>query len=254
MNNQPKILSYVILHHGRPYLAAALESIYDQVDKIVILYTDFPSQGYAANIPCPDTRAELMAEAKPFMDKIIWVDGRWAHEGEHTNAVWKYAKGYDWIWRFDADEVSPPGMVAEMIRQAEETKHKNYCVPFLHYWRCFHKVCRDSQMPVRLMRVWGGDPVNFPGERYLDSKDGKWNVLHFGYAQPTKYIVYKMQVSGHRPEFRPTWFQDRWMANAQKDVHIVCFPDFWNPVDFDKTTMPEVLKRHKYFNAEVIDG
>ena len=243
-----RVLGFVILHYGKPYLRYAIESVYDQVDKIVILYTDRPSQGFSADIPCPDTREELRECVEPFMDKIQWVDGHWSHEGEHTEAIWNYAEGYDWIWRLDADEVSPPGMVAEMIRQAKETNHKSYRIPFIHFWKCFHRVCRDGQQPVRLVRVDGGE-----GERNLDSKGGEWTVFHFGYAVPTKYIAYKMQVSGHRPEWRPDWFENIWLKNSQKNTHPVMHTNHWMPEDFDKTKMPDVIKRHPFYNAEVIE-
>lgn len=243
-----KILGELILHYAAPYLQAALESVSEQVDHIVILYAEKPSQGYQPNILCPDSREDLRKIAEPFGDKITWVDGQWHHEGEHCDAIADYMDGYDFVFRFDGDEVIPPGFVAEMIHQANETNHKNYCVPFVHFWRSFNWACRDGQMPVRLHRINGGE-----GQRYLDSKDGKWFVYHFGYAQPTKYIEYKLQCSAHRPEFRPDWFEKKWLANAKDDVHPVCFPDHWNAEPFDKSTMPEVLKRHPYYNAEVIE-
>lgn len=243
-----KILGFIILHTGRPYLRAAVEAILPQVDQLVILYSPKPSQGFGTDIPCPDSETDLMSEISPVPANVIWHRGHWNHEGEHTDAIWQYSEGYDWIVRLDADEVFPPGMVAEMIEQAQETNHRTYCVPFVHFWRSFNRCCRDAQMPVRLSRVNGGE-----GQRYLDSKGGKWEVLHFGYAQPSRYIEYKMQVSGHRPEWRPDWFKDRWLANAQADVHPVCFPTHWMPQDYDKTTMPEVLKRHPYYSMDLID-
>lgn len=245
-----RVLGFMILHYGLPYLRAALEAILPQVDRLVILYSEKPSQGFGTAMTCPDSYRDLVHVSLdvPGSEKVEWVTGTWHHEGAHTDAIWQYAEGYDWIVRLDADEIFPPGMVAEMIGQAETTQHKNYCVPFVHFWRCFNRCCRDAQMPVRLARVNGGE-----GQRYLDSKGGKWEVLHFGYAQPSRYIEYKMQVSGHRPEWRPNWYAERWLENAQADVHPVIFPTHWHPVDFDKTTMPDVLKRHPYFSMDVIE-
>lgn len=248
-----KILAFAILHQGKPYLRAAIESIIDQVDHVAILYSATPSQGFTADIPCPDTKEELIAEAFSIPGtegKITWINGKWANESQHTDAIWPYAveNGFDWIWRFDADEVSPPHMIGEMIRQAEQTEHKTYRVPFVHLWRSFSRVCRDGQNPMRLARVDGGE-----GTRNLEDFDGKTHVFHFGYAQPTKYIEYKMQVSGHRPEWRPDWFETRWLANAQADVHPVNYPTHWMPEDFDKETLPDVLRRHPYFRMAVIE-
>ncbi len=245
-----KILGELMLHYGSPFLEAALHSVSTQVDDIVILYSEKPSQGYQPNIPCPDTREDLLKIAKNFdTDRFAtWRDGEWGNEGDHCDAIFNYTDGYDFVFRFDADEVIPPGFVAEMISQAEETNHKTYCVPFTHFWRSFDWACHDGQMPVRLHRVKGGE-----GQRYLDSRDGKWFVYHFGYAQPTKYIEYKLQCSAHRPEFRPDWFEKKWLANSKDDVHPVCFPGHWNALWFDKTTMPDILKRHPYYGMEVIE-
>ncbi len=270
-----KVLGFLILHTGRPYLRAAVESILPQVDHLVILYCPTPSQGFQTDIPCPDARGELLDEVfGPMMlqamgstddgcrwlqaEKVLWVDGQWSNESDHINAIWPYAEGFDWVWRFDADEVSPPGMVQEMIMQAAHKMHRAaldqverpslFRVPFVHFWRCFSRACRDGSHPFRLFKVNGGR-----GEATLDSKNEKWEVLHFGYAQPTKYITYKMQVSGHRPEWRPDWFESRWLANAQADTHPVMFPTHWMPVDYDKEKLPDVLKKHPYFSMAVIE-
>ena len=257
-----RVLGFMILHSGRPYIRAAVESIIDQVDRLVILYCPNPSQGFQADIPCPDSRKDLLAAInKSSMlghTPIDWVDGQWSNESDHINAIWPHAEGFDWVWRFDADEVSPPGMVKEMIMQAAHKMHRAaldqverpslFRVPFVHFWRCFSRACRDGSHPFRLFKVNGGR-----GEATLDSKNEKWEVLHFGYAQPTKYITYKMQVSGHRPEWRPDWFESRWLANAQSDVHPVMYPTHWMPVDYDKETLPDVLKKHPYFSMAVIE-
>jgi hypothetical protein len=71
-----KVLGYCILHYGRPYLGYAVQSLLDQVDDILILYTDKPSQGFQSTIPCPDSEEDLQAEVMPFMDRITWGQGR----------------------------------------------------------------------------------------------------------------------------------------------------------------------------------
>lgn len=245
-----KKLGFCILMYGAPYLKAAVASVYDQVDKIVILYTDQPSQGFGTDLPCPDTEQELMAQCNSFWDKITWVNGRWGNEGDHVGAVRLFSAEYDWLWRFDADEVTPPGMVDAMIAQAEAApnKAKEHAVHFINFWRSFSRVCVGGHMSIRLTRVNGGD-----GLLSLDSEGGKHVMYHFGYALPTRYIAFKLQVSGHRPEFRPDWFETKWLANAQEDLHPVCVNGFWNAEAFDKEKMPEVLATHPFKDMDVID-
>lgn len=242
-----KKIAYMVLHYGKPYMEAAIRAIYDQVDKIVILYTDQPSQGFTATTACPDTEAELMACCNPFWDKIQWVLGRWGTEGDHVGAFRLFANDYDWAIRLDSDEIYPPGMVDEMIRQAEESNHKDYRIPFVHHWRSFGSACRDAQMPTRLTRINGGE-----GERYLDSGNRKWEVNHMGYAVPTKYIEYKLQVSGHHSEFRPDWLDTRWKAHALTDLHPVIF-NWWNAEPYDISRLPEALKVHPNYGKNLIE-
>lgn len=241
-----KTLAFVTMHYGAAYLETALRSLDTQVDQFLILYAAKPSQGYQANIPCPDTRQDLWEITRPWKHKLTWVDGEWPDEGSHHNTVFQFAAGFDWLWRFDTDEVAQPGLVAEMIAQAEETGHRFYRVPFIHHWRSFDKACRDSQMPMRLIRVNGGE-----GESVLNGKDYTWNVHHMGYAQPLKYIAYKLLVSGHRPEFRENWLQEIYLGGVEKDVHPVSF-GLWNVEPYDKTKMPKELLEHPLYGVDPI--
>ncbi len=251
-------LGYMILHTGAPYLRYAIQSILPQVDKLMIFYSPKPSQGHQTDMPCPDREGDLLVEVldlQEFQDngdpKIQWVAGNWSNETDHVNAVQSFTEGFDWLVRLDADEIFPDGMVDEMIRQAdlEQNKEaKDYRVPFVHFWRSFSKCCRDGSHPIRLSRVNGGT-----GIKTLDSKSQQWEVLHFGYCIPDKYILYKTQVSGHRSEWRKDWYEERWKVNAQRDVHPVMFPHHWHTQDYDKSKMPTLMRSHPYFSVEVIE-
>lgn len=242
-------VAWMILHYGRPYLKAAVAAIYPQVDKIVIAYTPEGSQNFKTGTPPPDTEAELQAEVVDYMDKIEWFSGIWGTEGEHCDAARAKALTYQptWLVRFDSDEIVWPGLVDWWIEQANQSNHGSYRVPFMHFWRSMRRVCVENQMPDRLQRPGG------VGETYLpDPHDLTKRVCHMGYAQPTKYIAYKLEVSGHKSEFKPHWFERVWLANAQTDCHPV-INDFWTPEDFDKTLLPDVLKQHPYYDMEVIE-
>lgn len=240
-----KKIAYCTLLYGKPYLAAAVEALYDQVDKIVILYTDQPSQGFESKLTCPDTMQDLMKECNPFWDKVTWIQSRWTNEGEHVGAFRLFATDYDWGIRFDSDEIYTPGMVDALIEQAEETNHREYRIPILHHWQSFGKCCRDAHMPTRLSRINGGE-----GERYLEPR-GKWWMHHMGYAQPSAYITYKLSCSAHKPEFRADWYETKWLAHATTDVHPVIF-NWWNVEDYDVSKLPEVLKKHPLAGKEPI--
>ena len=242
-------IAYMILHYGLPYLGASLKAIKPQVDHIVILYSATPSQGFSTNLECPDTREELKEVADKY--GCEWVDGNWSNEGEHNDAIWPHTQGYDWIVRFDSDEIFPPGSVDYFIETAKKTNAKIFKAPFIHFWRSFSKVCRDGQMPDRLIRVNGGEGYSYLDDGTLIGKPNKYRVYHMGYVQPNKYIEYKMQVQAHHNEWRPDWYQEKWLKNDQIDVHPVVF-NFWNTEEFNKNLMPQVLREHQYFDLEIV--
>lgn len=244
-----KIAGWCIAHYGKPYIAAAVEAMYDQVDAIFIAYTAAPSQSFSTQMPCPDTQDELLEQIKPFKDKIVWQEGNWMHEWEHCDAARAMAKGYEWLVRFDTDEIFPPGAVQYYIEEAAKTDNAEWRIPFLHFWRSFGKVCKDQSWPVRIEHTMGGTLHGWIGKQ-----ESKMAICHMGYASPPNYIEYKMSVSGHHNEWRPDWFQNRFLANAQTDVHPVCFnPPYWNTEDFPAKDLPPVLKNHPYFGREVIE-
>lgn len=240
--------SYLILHYGKPYLAYAIEAIYPQVDKIAIAYTDRPSQSFGTTLQCPDTRQELLDLIEPWRDKIEWIDGNWTHEYEHCDAARAAISNCDWQVRLDADEIFPEGAVDHYIAQAEKQEFQNWRMPFYHFWRSFGKVCRDSSFPQRLERKEGN------GSGWLDDEQENYRVAHMGYAMPTEYIIYKMAVQGHHNEWRPDWYEGKWLPNAQQDVHpVIYIPPFWNTEDFDKLKLPKVLHKHPYFKLDIIE-
>ncbi len=240
-----KTLGYVIVHYGLPYFDAALASLSPQVDKLIILYTPNPSQGHRTHKRCPDSRDELYAVAAKYPN-IQWMDGNWGDEGSHCGAVMPQTLGFDWLVRLDTDEVIHPGTVSRWVQHASTRPAKHYSPKFFHFWRSFGRACQDGHQPVRLTNLGGGS-----GLEGLPAELGA--VYHFGYAQPTRYIDYKLEVQGHKSEFRPEWYREKWKVNAQEDVHIVCKYGFWKPEPFDRATLPEVLKGHPYYGLEVIE-
>lgn len=243
-------LCFMMLHYGLPYLEAALKAIKPQVDHIILFYAAKPSQGFVTDMACPDDPGELKAIADKYGAE--WIEGNWATEGDHCGAVWAHADNYDWIVRIDSDEIVPLGAVDYWISVAEKSNAKMYKAPFQHFWRSFSKVCKDGQMPDRLYRVKGGDGFAYLDDGFLIGEPEKYRVFHMGYAQPTKYIEYKMQVQAHRPEWRPDWFRNKWIPNAQTDIHPVCL-NFWNAGEFDLNRLPEILREHPYYGKKVIE-
>ena len=252
-------IAYSAALYGREYLAWAIRSVQDFVDEFFILYTDRPSFGQGMHLPCPETEEELRLQAIRFLKKPLhWHKGIWGTEGEHRSTIMRIAEqvGADLILSLDTDEVWDRETVEQQLDAAEKAPARDTLVPFIHFWRSFNYVCSDPSMPVRIIKPGGS------GIRYADQKVP---VLHFGYAQREEIIRYKIQIHGHRAEWRDDWLDSKFLAwkpgDLTRDVHPTCgwntsFADyFWNVRPVDSTinaVVDRVMPDHPYRRLEII--
>jgi len=214
-----KVIAEVILHYGKETLEYALKSLEPFADKIVILYSKYPSQGFSSPTAVnPDTREELFAIAKKF-PKTEWVDCQpMGSEGEHRGRIFEYTKEYDVCMLCDADEVYEPNDLGRVLHEVFIGDKRYYNVDgFIHFWKTKEWCCTDSFRPTRFIRLAAND--NSYGEV-------KCRIYHFSCAQDIKTIQYKWTVSGHHDELRKDWFQifNDWSPENQiKDVHPTSF-------------------------------
>ena len=76
-----------------------------------------------------------------------------------------------------------------------------------------------------------------------------------GYAQTPEIICYKMQIHGHLAEWRPNWYEDKFLAwqPGVKDVHPTCRDNFWEPKPYvDDGTLEKLTFDHPYFGRDII--
>jgi len=256
------IVASYVLHYGKEYLAWSIRSIQDCVDEIQILYSPRPSFSYQSSVPCPESEEELKAEANRFLapgKKLRWTTGNWTQEGAHRDAAVEQAfvRGATVLLVVDADEIWDPKTLRAQLMAAEISKERDTLAPFCHFWRSFSHVCIDPSRPVRILNLRSPS-----GLRYADQKIP---VLHFGYAQSEKITKYKIDIHGHRGEWRPEWHAQKflpWRPGVEmKDVHPTCgwnssFGDyFWNPKPTPKELQEVVAAQlfgHPYADLEVI--
>ena len=239
-----KTVAFCALHYGATFLEASIRSVIDAVDQYVIVYTPAGSHGTRTSLPNPDTREELMRIAnRAAGSKLAWYEGEFYAENQHRDTIFQVAPDADLIVVVDSDEVWKRDDLDTLISTATKGEARNYLAYEMAFWRSFYRAMPDKLCaPVRAIntRVPSGD-------QHVDVF-----FAHFGYAQPTAYIEYKMSLHGHRADWRPEWFAEKWQANAQTDLHPTN-RDFWNarPVNpFDY--VPEFMKWHPLFDCEVI--
>lgn len=248
--------AYYPLHYGREYLAYSIRSIYDQVDRIFLVYSIRPTWGTANTWPNPDSLQDLQAAVGAIADpqrKIEWhIDDYSGIPGYNniigTNLCFQVA-GSDICLNVDHDEIFDSDSLAEVISAVARGQAYRYRLDFVHLWRSFNWVCTDQMMPLRLRKK------NGQGEAYLHTSKP---VYHFGYAQRPALIDYKMSIHSHRTEFRwpaKWWLELKFMSwqpgSNVEDVHPVVH-DIWDPKPFDKNELPKLMRKHPHWDVEII--
>jgi len=238
------------IHYGGAYLREALLSVVDHVDKMVIAYSRQPSQGHGTNKECPDKENDIYFICKTVLgDKLIWdAADRYGAENEHRAVKYKYSHGFDLVLTVDSDEVYASEQLQESFKYSYWGLHRFYGIDgYINFWRSFDWFCTDGFRPIRI--------ENLHRKNQDQDINLKQTIYHFSTCQPVEIMAYKFGVFGHAHEVRPGWLQDvyySWSPEAPfGDVHCVA-RDLWNPVFFDKNTLPEILKNHENFNKRVV--
>ena len=245
-----RVLGFMSILYGKEYLKESLLSVINHVDKMVIAYTYHPSHGVAVKIQCPDSRNEIYNICVEVLgEKLIWNEQiTYRAENEHRAVARQYATGYDLILTIDADEVYESSELQTALDYAYNGKSRRYGMKgYLNFWRCFDYVCTDGFRPIRIENL-----NNHNNDQDLECP---LTIYHFSTAQSEIITRYKYQAFGHASELRKNWLQDifyKWTpAMPFDDVHCVAF-GIWNPVRFDKSNLPDILKQHPNYNKELI--
>lgn len=243
-----KVISLTTLHYGSDFLEWGLRSIYPSVEEMWVLYTPQGSFGHHTTMPCPDTRENLFALAKRGAgDKLRWYENTYTGEGQHRDMIYQLAPDADIILVVDADEIWEAGLAEEVVSFLEVHNAKSLKIHVSHAWRSFHRWILNDGMH--------GEHAHAPKHTgdYRVSFNSNKRIWHFGYAQNEAVTRYKIETHGHRPEWRPDWWEHRFLANIQEDVHPVVF-NAWNPEPVDPYALgfPAWMIDHPYAKLEVI--
>lgn len=242
MIDNRRVAAIICLHFGRDFLPYAMRSVLDVVDEFYVMYSPVANHGvYKDGLTCPETRDELLEVAFSVAPDITrWFDcSNWRSEGEQFKAAWPHTNA-DVIVKLDADELWPPGLLADAIGYGIQQQVHEIRVPLRHYWRSFYKAfTNDPAAPGRIyLREFA------TGETTYATDDTRHRIQHLGYALPANLMRYKWQTHGHSPEFRRDcdWFEDVYAANRQTDCHPIG-SDSWMIAE-DVVPPPFMLEHH----------
>jgi len=244
-------VAFFCLHYGSDYLSYAIRSIIDVVDKVFIAYSPTPSHGHQGSSDNPDSKQKCYeaAHQNNSTHKIHWIEGKWAHEGDHRDSVFRTYPNARLISVVDADEIWHTDQFAAMQEWCLSQPAFAFKQKLRTLWRSFNWIVDDEMMPDRFYRL--DQPRGT--FRYTPREIGIF--YHFGYARKPENIRYKLSIHGHKNELKARWFEDKYLAwspnNNIGDLHPTC-NNIWNAKPFDKSLLPTILENHPYRNLEVI--
>ena len=242
-----KVLGYIMLHYGLEYLEYVIKAIDPFCDKIMIFYTEKPSHQLVYGAKCPESKEQLRELALSSSGKVEWREVNLIGERRHRQQVFRFKAGYDLILNVDSDEVWDQDHLDQAITDASNTDSRFIGIDgFVHFYRSFNWEVKDYFRPIRFHNL---------KSIKNDVKEIKGRIYHFGYVQNIDIFNYKMSIHGHRKEIPQNWIVDKYInfdPLTTEKIHP-CSETIWMKAEpFDKTTLPEMLKKHPYYNSEKV--
>lgn len=239
-----KVLGFMTIHYAGAFLREALESVVDHVDMMVIAYSRQPSQGHGSNVSCPDSEGYIFNICEDVLkDKFIWHPAdRYGAEHEHRAVRYQYADGYDICLTVDSDEVFDQTDLPKALHYAYTNPSQLYGIDgYINFWKSFNHACYDGYRPIRIENLHHKNGVQDLG--------CKCRIYHFSVCQPKAIMDYKFSVFGHAHEVRKGWLQNTYYNWTSETRWLHCVSEqIWEKAEpFDKTTLPESLHRHPYY-------
>lgn len=269
-----RIIGYIMLHYGSEYLHACVSSLDAICERIMVYYSPKPTHNQTdLKIPNPDTEEDLRNIANSASKKIIWRKVGASSEGEHRGKIFRDCQGFDMIVTLDSDEVLELRGIDEVLKQVPEIDCRHIGVNgFINFWRSFDWIVSDSFRPIRFHNLKSYNTIKQYQSKMLgrvkhkgmtpetyDQSFGpmfpevKVPIYHFGYASRKETVEYKINIHGHKAEWKPDWFEKwlNWTPEMER-LHPTS-NDIWLKADpYDKTQLPDILKKHPYYNLDQI--
>lgn len=255
-----KRIGCMAVHYGKEYIAWATKSLGDVCDEVYIFYQATPSFGFAdPNAVCPDTEDELYAEAARFTGNFVWrrIDGV-SSESQHRALMLETAQGNGATVMAvaDADEVWDQVVLERTMDAIEQSNSAGrWLARFHHFWRSWGWTIEDSFRPVRFVDF--RHPIDV--DAYLTEAMQEVPVYHFGYAQTLATMRYKFSCHGHLAEFRPGWFENKFLPWTPQGDHVdlhPCVNNLWTAEPTDLFTVAHcrlLMPDHPHRDLAIIE-
>ncbi len=257
---KPSIHAYCGVHYGVDYIPYAIQSIYNQVDQIHVVYTPHPSHGFQTSSSPVESKDQVQDAVFAYNpdDKIRWhIAFQKYQEGQHRDLAVHLCEeaGADLILVVDCDEVWHDEVLKSALNYAwQKNEVRNWLINFTHLWRSFDWCCKDEGWPVRIIDLRFSDRNS---TAYIPREMGE--IFHLGYAVRDETMTYKWKIHGHKSELRLGWLYNQWDAwPPVEDCHPTNGRNedgkaFWSPEPFDKVRLPKLMREHPFWDEVRIE-
>jgi len=184
------IVATMIVYNEEEYLPLSLKSIYNHVDRIVIVegaIQKLIKSGFAPeNGRSTDRTNEIINEFPDPDKKIIVTHGKFKHKNGQRNVCLRHVNPGDWVFIVDADEVYSEQNISTLVSLPKKHKGKKMIVYPMYHFYDFDKHIDMIRYVERLFMYEKGMkyPDNDGGQAIRDAKNwAPWVHPHYG---PTK--------------------------------------------------------------------
>ena len=278
------IAAVYCVYNEDEYLAYSIRSILHFVDRIFVLLGQGPYSAYNAQAREQFHRADrseaIVTELAREQPKIRLVKGLWDSELAHRNAGLRLCvkEGHDYYFLVDGDEVYRRDHLDNLREEiASHPEAGQFIIKCDLFWRSFRYRIPSLElnwMPRRLFKVtpwsllgksriplpW---PCRFTGNNRTNSLGRVYHIepdrvlfYHFSFARTPEKMREKLLTYSHAHEIPAGWFETVWLrwpdVREMTNLHPIDPPKFAKIVRHDLSDLPEVMRRHPYYDLDII--
>lgn len=274
----PKIVACYILFNEEDYIEYSLKSIYDFVDKIMIVegatkaVYEFANEDGSSS----DKTNEILNNFPDPENKIRIIHGKFNDKTEQRNVYCQFLEGMDYVFVIDGDEVWDKQTLLKIEHLIfARPDIPAFCFNFKDFWQDFSHISKGiwTQFTGRKslinLNLTGG--LKYNNHILPLTKDGKdipaafckdISFFHYSYARPDKKIKQKINyyLKNGTPGYniRKDWYEIVWMGWKQDKIkvenefgtHPFGLPSF---TELWKEDHPEVMKSHPLYEKYLQD-
>lgn len=279
-----KIAAVYCVYNEEEYIEYSIRSIWDFVDRIYVLLSEQPYSAYNTRarelFRQPDRTGDIIAELARACPKITVVPGVWDSELAHRNAGLRlcFRDRMDYYFLVDGDEVYRKDHLDHLREEiAQRPGVGQFIIKCDLFWRSFrYRIPADdlAWMPRRVFKLtrWselGKSRLPLPLRcRFTgNNKTNSWGTVHhldprrvifyhFSFARSPEKMREKLLTYSHAHEILNGWYERVWLRWPQQrdmtNLNPVDPPKLPRAILRDVDDLPEVMRRHPYYEQEII--